>query len=324
MRIANKPRISARSASDLDSDLQKLQTIQQELAAQIGRALRGDGSVELMDGLFFNQASSPTKPVHSVSALSLCVVAQGAKQIFLSDHCYRYDAMHYLLVTAELPVVGYIVEASRARPYLSIRLNLDLALVNSIMIETNSKPKPQRASADLSAIAISPLKLDLLDAVLRLVRLVDCPAEAGFLAPLITQEIVYRLLLDEQGDRLRRIATEGGNVHRVAKAIAKIREDFDQPLRIETLAKEVGMSVAGFHHQFKAVTAMSPLQFQKRLRLQEARRLMLGEDLDVTRTAYKVGYYDASHFNREYKRLYGLSPSHDVERIRESSQQIAL
>jgi AraC-like DNA-binding protein len=183
----------------------------------------------------------------------------------------------------------------------------------------SSPPGP----ADARAIDVSPLDGHLLDAFVRLVRLLDSPAEASILLPLITREIIYRLLMGEQGARLRHIAILGGYTPHIARAVERLRQDFDQPLRIEQMARELGMSVSGFHHHFKAVTAMSPLQFQKRLRLQEARRLMLGEDLDAASAAYRVGYQDASHFNREYKSLFGVSPMRDVQRLREEALESA-
>lgn len=155
--------------------------------------------------------------------------------------------------------------------------------------------------------------------MVRLVRLLDSPTEAQVLAPLVTREIVYRLLMGEQGDRLCYIAVLGGHTSPIARAIEWLRKDFDQPLRIEDLARELGMSASGFHHHFKAVTAMSPLQFQKEMRLQEARRLMLSEGLNAINAAYRVGYKDASHFNREYKSLFGRPPMRDVERLREGA-----
>ena len=193
-------------------------------------------------------------------------------------------------------------------------LTLDPTLVGSVMVEAGH-PAP-RSQAAVTAIDVSPLDAGLLDAVVRLVRLLDAPADARFLAPLVTREIVYRLLMGAQGDRLRHIAALGGHTHRIAEAIDRLRTDFDRPLRIEDVAREVGMSVSGFHHHFKAVTAMSPLQFQKQLRLQEARRLMLGEGLDAASAGYRVGYDDASHFSREYKRLFGAPPMRDVDRLR--------
>jgi AraC-like DNA-binding protein len=174
---------------------------------------------------------------------------------------------------------------------------------------------------NVKAIAVSPLDTQLLDAVVRLVRLLDTPSEVQVLMPLITREIIYRLLKGEQGSRLRHIAVLGGYTHHIARAVERLRKDFNQPLRIESIAREMGMSVSGFHHHFKSVTAMSPLQFQKQLRLQEARRLMLGENLDATSAAYRVGYDDASHFSREYKRLFGAPPMRDVERLREAAME---
>ncbi len=173
----------------------------------------------------------------------------------------------------------------------------------------------------MTAIDVSALDASLLDAVVRLVRLLDSPTEARFLAPLVMREIVYRLMLGAQGGRLHQIAALGGATHRIAEAVERLRNDFDQPLRIEQLAQELGMSVSGFHHHFRALTAMSPLQFQKQLRLQEARRLMFGEGLDATSAGYRVGYSNASHFTREYKRLFGEPPMRDIEQLREAGRQ---
>jgi AraC-like DNA-binding protein len=247
-----------------------------------------------------------------------CVIAQGSKAVFLGDERYVYDPARYLLVTAELPLVAHVLEASRQRPYLSLVLQLDPALVGSVMAEIAppALPKP----ADVRAITVSTLDAGLLDAVVRLVRLLEAPAEAPFLAPLITREIVFRLWRGEQGGRLRYAATRSAHSAPIARAIERLQKDFDQPLRIDNVARELGMSASGFHHRFKAVTAMSPLQFQKRLRLHEARRLMLGEGLDAANTAYRVGYNDASQFNREYKRLFGVPPRRDVERLREAAR----
>jgi AraC-like DNA-binding protein len=212
------------------------------------------------------------------------------------------------------------LEASKERPYLSFRLELDPNLVGSVVVETGHG-RPHR-TADVRAIDVSPLDADMLDAVVRLVRLLDSPANARMLMPLITREIIYRLLIGEQGSRLRHLTVSGGYTPNIARAIARLREDFNQPVRIEELAQELGMSVSSFHYHFKAVTAMSPLQFQKRLRLQEARRLMVSKDLDATTAAYQVGYNDASHFNREYKSVFGVPPMRDVQRLRETVDAI--
>jgi AraC-like DNA-binding protein len=293
-----------------------------ELVERIARAVREDGSAEPLGGLHLHRASSPTEPVYGVSKPSFCVIAQGSKEILLGDDRYRYDPAHYLIATATLPIAVQITEASEERPYLGLVLEFDPTLVGSVMVEAGH-PAP-RGHAAVTAMDVSPLDAGLLDAVLRLVRLLDSPAEeARFLAPLVTREIVYRLLKGEQGGRLRHTAALGGHTHRIVEAIERLRKDFDRPLRVEDIARDFGMSVSGFHHHFKAVTAMSPLQFQKQVRLQEARRLMLGEDLDAASAGYRVGYGDASHFTREYKRLFGAPPARDVERLREAAAESA-
>jgi AraC-like DNA-binding protein len=313
----NEVTMDSMNPQPVEREAHRAQANRDELVERIARAIREDGKVEPLKGLHLHRSSSPKEAVHSVSDPAFCVIAQGGKEVFLGNERYQYDPAHYLLFTAELPVVSQVVEASQERPYLSLRLDLDPTLVGSVMVEAGHFSP--RNHADVRAIDVSSLDTGLLDAVARLVRLMDTPAEAPFLAPLITREIVYRLLMGEQGDRLRHIAVQAGDTHRIVRAIERLRKEFDQPLRIDGIARELGMSVSGFHHHFKAVTAMSPLQFQKRLRLQEARRLMLGEQLDAASAGYRVGYDDASHFNREYKRLFGVPPMHDVERLREAA-----
>ena len=301
----------------VEREAELMQAHREELVERIGRAVREDGTVQTLKGLYLSRSSLPLKPLHSVLKPSVCVIAQGSKEVLLGDSRYRYDPSHYLLATVELPRVSQVLEASKERPYLSLRLELDPTLVSSVMVETGHVS--HRDHADVRAIAVSPLDGNLLDAFVRLVRLLDAPAEARVLLPLITREIIYRLLMGEQGGRLRHLALQGGYTPYIARAVALLHQDFDKPLHVEGLARELCMSVSGFHHHFKAITAMSPLQFQKRLRLQEARRLMLGEDLDAASAAYRVGYHDASHFNREYKSLFGVPPMRDVQRLREET-----
>jgi AraC-like DNA-binding protein len=299
----------------VEREAHRAQTNRDELVERIARAIPEDGVVQPLKGLHLHRSSSLKEPVHSVSDPAFCVIAQGSKEVFLGNERYQYDPAHYLLFTAELPVVSQVIEASPERPYLSLRLDLDPTLVGSVMVEAGHSSPPNHA--DVRAINASSLDASLLDAVVRLVRLIDTPTEARVLAPLVTREIVYRLLTGEQSGRLRHIAVLGGYTSPIARAIERLRKNFDQSLRIDDVAREIGMSVSGFHHHFKAVTAMSPLQFQKQMRLQEARRLMLGEHLDAASAGYRVGYDDASHFNREYKSLFGLPPMRDVERLRE-------
>src|SRR5688572_5029455 len=305
-----------------EREARRAQAGRDELAERIARVVREDGAVEAPGGLRLLRRSSPTPKDHGVSSPAFCVIAQGSKEVLLGDECYRYDANHYLITAAALPTATRITEASEERPYLGVVLGLDSALIGSVMVEAGH-PAPGEQAA-VRAFDVSPLDAGLLDAVVRLVGLLDSPAdEARFLRPLVTREIVFRLLKGEQGGRLRQIAALGGHAHRIARALERLRKDFDRPLRLEDIARELGMSVSGFHHHFRAVTAMSPLQFQKRMRLQEARHLMLSEDLDAASAGHRVGYSDASHFNREYKRLFGEPPARDVERLREAAMESA-
>src|SRR5215211_5956778 len=257
-----------------------------ELAERVARAVGEDGAVEAPGGLRLLRQSSPTPKEHGVSSPAFCVIAQGSKEVLLGDDCYRYDANVYLLLAPPLHPAPRGTQASEERAELGVVLGLDPALVGSVMVEASHPASGEKAA--VRAFDVSPLDAGLLDAVVRLVGLLDSPVdEARFLRPLITREIVFRLLKGEQGGRLRQIAVLRGHSHRIARALERLRNDFDRPLRIEDIARELGMSVSGFHHHFRAVTAMSPLQFQKRMRLQEARRLMLAEDIDASSAGHR-------------------------------------
>ncbi|MCB0091688.1 MAG: AraC family transcriptional regulator [Caldilineaceae bacterium] len=306
-----------RSQQQPKRDADQMDAHRAELVERMTRVNRTDGRVEPLAGLFLNRLSTQ-QSVHGVSEPAFCVVAQGSKAVFVGDERHLYDPAHYLLFTTELPYASQVIEGSPESPYLSLRLNLDPALVSAVMVEAGHVAP--RGEANVRATNVNPLDASLLDAMVRLVRLIDTPADAPVLAPLITREIVYRLLQGNQGDRLRYITAQRGHTHRIARAIQQFHEKFDQPLRIDDIAQDLGMSVSSFHQHFKAVTAMTPLQFQKQLQLQEARRLMLGEDLDATTAGSRVGYNDAAHFSREYKRLFGLPPMRDVERLRAAAR----
>jgi AraC-like DNA-binding protein len=290
----------------------------QELVERLAGWVPKDGPAEPQPGIQLYRCSAPTEPVHSVSEPAFCVVAQGSKQVFMGEDRFQYDPAHYLLASVELPTVSQVLAASEEKPYLGLRLVLDPTLVASVLVEAG-QPSPS-GSSGVKALDVSPLDGGLLDASLRLVRFLDSPTEYRVLAPLVMREIVYRLLMGQQGARLRLVAALGGQAHRIARAVERLRKDYDKPLRIEGLARELGMSVSGFHQHFKSVTSLSPLQFQKQLRLQEARRLMLTEDLDAAGAGFRVGYEDASQFNREYRRLFGGPPIRDVERLREATK----
>src|SRR5215218_1194327 len=217
-----------RPTSELEA--RRAQAGRDELVERVARAVREDGTVEAPGGLRLLRASSPSPKEHGVSSPAFCMIAQGSKEVLLGDDCYRYDANHYLITAAALPIATRITEASEKRPYLGVVLGLEPALVGSVMVEAG-QPAP-REHAAVRAFDVSPLEAGLLEAVLRLVGLLDAPAEdACFLRPLITREIVFRLLKGEQGDRLRQIAVVGGQSHRIARAIEWLREDFDRPLR---------------------------------------------------------------------------------------------
>ncbi len=293
---------------------QRAQADHDELIERIARAVAMDGMIEPLDGVELLRSSRTMEVGHTVSTPVVCFIAQGSKEWILGGKTYRYDPAHYLIATAELPVATRVVVASADEPYLGVVIKLDPTLVGSVMVEAGHVATRSHSA---SAIDVGPLDAGLLDAAMRLLRVLDTPAEARFLGPLIKREIIFRLLMGKQGGRLRHIAVLGGTSHRIVEAIQRIRKDFDKPLRIEDLARDLGMSVSSFHQHFKAVTDMSPLQFQKQLRLQEARRLMLGDDIDATSAGFRVGYDDASHFSREYKRLFGAPPMRDVERLRD-------
>lgn len=283
-----------------------------ELADRIETAFDGLGLLEIFPGVGVARVCSPTQPLHSVFQPAFCVIAQGSKSVMLGEDTFQYDTGHYLIATVDLPIISYVLEGSEEKPYLSFKMDLDPALVADILIESGINLKER---AGVKAMDVSPLDEDLLDAVLRIVRLLDKPDDAQIMLPLIKREIIFRLLKGNQGARLAHLIA-GGEDRRISKAIEKLRTQYNRPLRVENMARDLGMSVSGFHHHFKSVTAMSPLQFQKNLRLQEARRLMLGEDLDAATAGFRVGYEDPSYFSRDYKKQFGHPPQRDITRLR--------
>lgn len=305
------------NAKEAKRDEKWVQSNREELLERMAHALHEDGGREALAGLFLARL---TKPMESTLALyqpAFCFVVQGGKQVLVGDEVLWYDPGHYLLFTVDLPVIFRVEEASEEKPYFGMRLDLDPALVASVMMEAGVETR--KGDASTKAIGVNPVDADLLDAVVRLVRLVDKPGEQKILAPLIKREIVYRLLVGGEGARLGHlVASSRGDTRRISKAIGRLRERYNEPLKIEEIARGLGMSVSGFHHHFKSVTAMSPLQFQKQIRLQEARRLMLGEDLDAATAGFRVGYEDPAYFSRDYKKLFGVPPQRDIARLRSS------
>jgi AraC-like DNA-binding protein len=290
----------------------------EKFAAAVERQTGADGAYNTaVPALRLSRFSAPSDLVAVLYEPSLCVVAQGAKEVLLADETYRLDPAQSLLVSVDLPVAARVVEASPGRPYLAARLSLDPAVVGELLADGLTAPP---LGAPARGLAVTPVEPPLLDAVARLVAVLDSPQDIEPLAPLVLREITYRVLTGPQGSRLRQIASAGAPTQRIARAIRWLKDHFADPLRIESLAKHVRMSPSAFHLHFKGVTAMSPLQYQKRLRLQEARRLMLGEGLDAAEAAFRVGYESPSQFSREYRRLFGAPPRQDVAALKVETQ----
>ena len=263
------------------------------------------------------QRSAPSEPISYLHGPSICMIAQGAKQVILGDETYLYDASHFLVTSVGLPVVAQITEASGEYPYLGLALKLNLRAIAQLIMDENLPLPPVRPSG--RGMAVSEVSMPLLDAFLRLIDLLDEPESVPILAPLVQREIYYRLLVGDQGVRLRQIVETSSQSHQIARAIDWLKDNFTQSLRVDDLAAYSRMSTSSFHHYFRALTAMSPLQFQKWLRLQEAKRLMLTDHLDAASAAMQVGYESASQFSREYSRLFGAPPLRDIKSLHRKS-----
>ncbi|PNY79410.1 AraC family transcriptional regulator [Deinococcus koreensis] len=282
-----------------------------ELTGLLARHATAPGlQATAVPGLHLYRAHARSQPVHTVYTPSVCLVAQGRKLVQQGSASMAYGPDDLLLVSVSLPITAQILEASSECPHLALHVDLDPALIASLALESPAAP----GAGGQSGLAVTALEPGVNDAVLRLVRLLDMPQHIPALAPLILRELSYLLLVGPEGGRLRAMVQTAGQTYRISTAIERLVREFDRPLRIEHLARDVHMSVSGFHHHFKTVTSLSPLQFQKRLRLQEARRLLLNGEADVTRAGALVGYDSPSQFSREYRRLFGASPRQDVSR----------
>jgi AraC-like DNA-binding protein len=271
--------------------------------------------VTAIPGVSLARRDAPTLPTSSLYEPSICVIAQGAKRVLLGDDTYVFDAHHFLLTAVDLPTVVQILHASREQPYLSLLVQLDPREMAQLMADSQlPPPQAQPASRGMATGAVT---VPLLSACHRLLDLLAAPQDIPILAPLIQRELLYRLLVGEQGARLRQIASAGSPSQQIAQAIEWLKRHHTRPLRIEDLAAHVHMSPSTFHQHFRALTAMSPLQYQKWLRLNEARRLMLTERLDATTAAFEVGYASPSQFSREYRRVFGAPPLRDITGLRQ-------
>ena len=296
----------------VDDDMEKQRA---ELADIIRRFAPDDGIfTTAIAPLYMVRYDHPVQSFPTLAQPALCILAQGSKDVRLGDESYTYDPLNYLVLSVAMPLSGRIQHATLEHPNLALRLDIDPAHINALIAEAGPMSVPTRPTG--RGLYIERIDSQLLDAVLRLTRLLSTPKDIAMLAPLIQREILYRLLRSEQGYRLYEIAISNSQTHRVTQAIKWLNSNYEQPLRIEDLAREVNLSVSTLHHRFKSVTAMSPLQYQKQLRLQEARRLMLADGLDASAAGYRVGYESPSQFSREYSRLFGAPPLRDLARLR--------
>ncbi|WP_116131347.1 AraC family transcriptional regulator [Tropicimonas sp. IMCC34043] len=286
------------------------------LKTQVLKLWQRHGRETPLPGLRLTVADGPTGPFHGVYTPSLCVVLQGAKVSRLGDRVFRYDAGKCLIASLDVPIRAEITQAGPAAPYVAFALGIEPAVVAELMLEQGPA---QAVLREGPALGVQSLPDELSGPLQRLLALPDRPRDIPVLAPMIRREIVWHLLNGPQGAMLRQIGLADSRTTRLGRAIAWIRENFDQTLSVPHLSGLAGMSPATFHRHFKAVTAMTPLQFQKTLRLQEARRLLLAEGADVSRIGFAIGYESPSQFSREYRRLFGAPPGRDGAEIRRSA-----
>lgn len=283
------------------------------IARWTGDASRYDTAIP---ALHFSRFEHPTDPKSYTLGASICLIVQGSKRVMLGEDAYVYDASHYLVTSVDLPVVAQILEASPKRPYLGLILGIDHKLVAQLLVDGDFPVQEPRRSD--RGIGVSLVSLPLLKAVVRLVELLDSPESIPILSPLVQKELFYHLLMGPQGPRLRQMVVSGSQGHQVAQAIGWLKANFRQQDPIDDLADRAHMSRSAFYHHFRSITSLSPLQYRKHLRLQEARRLMVVEDLDATSAAIEVGYESPTQFSREYRRLFGTPPAKDAAGLRQS------
>ncbi|MBO7743424.1 AraC family transcriptional regulator [Paenibacillus sp. MWE-103] len=295
---------------------QPTQELRETLAGMIDRLAGRQNGVHPtpIPSLFFFRENQATEPKHGVHARSVCFVFQGRKEVLLARDSYAYSPAEYLVASVQLPVISQITEASPDAPYLALKLEFSPEQVLQVMKESGIRPAPQEQAK--RGMFISEVDAPLLDAVTRLTRLLDAPADIPLMAPLLIKEVLYRVLQGKHSGALAQSAVEGGAAFRIKAVIDHIKEHYNQAFRIEALAEQANMSVPTLHRHFKAVTAMTPIQFQKQLRLQAARRLLFSESSNAADVAFQVGYESPSQFSREYARMFGLSPIQDIKRLR--------
>ena len=300
--------------------LDRVASMQAVLAHRILTTLPAAGDhISAVPRLTLFRRDGPCEPASALYEPSLSLVVQGRKQAILSGHEYAYDPHHFLLTSVDLPTMSHVIAGTPEQPFLSLMLKLDLEAVQEISAGIASQSWPANPTG--SGMVIGPMTEELLEPIVRLAALADQPGDIAFMAPLITREITYRLLTAPVGGWLRSIAMLGTRCNRIAHVMSWLRENYARPVRVEDLAGMAGMGVSTFHHHFTGIARMSPLQFQKQIRLHEARRLLLIEPIDAATAALRVGYESATQFNREYRRLFGNPPIRDVTTLRIGGDQ---
>lgn len=287
---------------------EKLNVTMSELSALIARHCHREVTATAIPRVILSRALAASDPTAVIYYPLFCVIAEGRKRVCLGNEEFIYDPSTYLIASVDLPVTGQVIQA----PYLGCTMALDPGLLAALALEIAPGASPAKAGG--KALAVNALGPDLLDPILRMLRLLDHPRDIPVLAPLIEREIVYRLLLGPRGETLRQMALPASQASQISRAIHQIRRRYDQPVRVEELARRAGMSAPSFHRHFRAVTAMSPLQFQKQIRLQEARQLLRSQNADAASVGFDVGYESASQFSREYRRFFGTPPGQDSVR----------
>lgn len=287
----------------------------EQLKTQLSSHMPADGVKEcIIPELYLYRTEVTTDVTPVVYDPSLCIMLQGEKEVYLNNEKLVYDPLSYLLVPVTVPVSGKVTKASVNKPYLALKMTIDLKKLADLVIDLGGRV--ERSKDQVKAMSVGRVDEALLSAVSRMVQLLDKPSDIPVLYPLLKREILYRLLLGDLGSQLRDFMLLDSQGHRISKVIEILRKKFNEPLRIKDLADEVHLSESALFQAFKAVTAMSPLQYQKKLRLNEARRIMLHEGIEAATASYKVGYESPSQFSREYSRLFGAPPKADIERVR--------
>ncbi|MFJ5262586.1 AraC family transcriptional regulator N-terminal domain-containing protein [Streptomyces sp. NPDC088387] len=295
----------------------------EEFRALLDRHARPDWTTAI-DGVLISKVDRTEPPTPSMSGTVLAVIAQGAKRLALGDRVYEYGAGQYLVASVDLPLTGQFTRADPEHPALGFGLVLEPSAVAELLLRAEPGDTPRAGGSAPSGIAVCDAPAELLDAVVRLLRLLDEPRDRAVLAPLITREILWRVITGEQGAALRQLGLADSSLSHVSRAVRWIREHYAEPFRVEDVARLSGMSVSAFYRNFQSVTAMSPIQFQKQIRLQEARLLLTTRPGDIAGVGSRVGYDNPSQFSREYRRQFGAPPSQDAVRLRNTARSPAV